>query len=252
MLKHQNVLWAFVLILLALLAYHIFVEPVHWLFYLVLFLIFSGLEFYGAAFVQSGFHVKSISTLPSKNKIVALTFDDGPDEIQTPKILEVLKTFGAKATFFCIGKKIRGKEHILQNIIKEGHEIGNHSFEHSYWYDLKNKKEFLLDLEMANNSIKEAIGTFPNYFRPPYGVTTPALGKACREKNFKVIGWNVRSLDTAQIDRKKVLERIKAKIQPGAIILLHDTVKDSDVLLAEILQFLQNEKYEVVPLKAYL
>ena len=251
MLNHKNTVELYFASLVLLWGLHYWIN-ISIAIPLLLTLVFIGLEVYGAIFVQSGFHVKTINQLNTSENKVALTFDDGPDPENTPKILALLEKYNTKATFFIIGKKIEGQEEILKQIIKQGHEIGNHSFEHSPMYDLKNKKQFVEDLILANQAIEKAIGFIPEYFRPPYGVTTPGLGKACRELNFKVIGWNVRSLDTVTPDKNKVVERVMQKVKPGSIILLHDPLKDADYTLEQILIKLQEKNYSVVPLKEYI
>ena len=251
MLNHRNSILFFGGILFILFGLnHYF--PVHWVFSLVVVIIFSLVQFYGAAFVQSGFHIKTINKLNTTEKIVALTFDDGPEPENTEKLLSVLAKYQAKATFFCIGKKVKNQAEILNKIIAEGHEIGNHSYSHSNLIDLKNTQQLLSDFTKANEEIFKVTGKTPQFFRPPFGVTTPSLGKACRQLNFKVIGWNVRSLDTKIQDKEKIVARVIQKIKPGSIILLHDIVPHCEDILEEILKYLQANNYKVGELKQYI
>ncbi len=246
MLKHRNIVVVFILLLAGLIlvdrAY-----SVHWSFYLLLFMAFSVIEFYGAYFIHSGFHLKAICEIDTPDKVIALTFDDGP-ALQTEKILTVLDEFNAKATFFCIGNRINGKEEILKKIDAKGHLIGNHSYTHSYFIDFKNTQSLVNELQRANSEIQKVIGKTPAFFRPPYGVTTPALARAAKKLNFNVIGWNIRSLDTSIKDRQKVLSRIKKRLQPGSILLMHDTIAGTELVLKEVFLYLKEQNYKIIAL----
>ena len=247
MLNHRNTIILFTLILLGLTGIN-FISPIHWSLFFLTLIVFSGIEFYGAYFVQSGFHIKTINNRNTKEKIVALTFDDGPIPQKTENVLKVLNKFNVKATFFCIGNRIKGNETILQKIDSEGHLIGNHSYSHANLFDLKNTKKMLTDLQDASTEIKRSINKTPAFFRPPYGVTTPSLARACKQLNYDVIGWNVRSLDTTIKDKKQLVDRVTKRIQPGSIILFHDTVDGIEIALEEILVYLKQNNYQVVAL----
>jgi peptidoglycan-N-acetylglucosamine deacetylase len=247
MLNHRNTIVIFVLILLGLIGVN-FISPIHWIWFLLTTVLFLSIEFYGAYFVQSGFHIKTINKSITNEKVVALTFDDGPMLEKTEKVLTILNKFNAKATFFCIGNRIKGNENLLKKIDSEGHLIGNHSYSHNNMFDLKNTKQMLEDLQLANSEIKRSINKTPLFFRPPYGVTTPSLARACKQLNYDVIGWNVRSLDTAIKDKQQLVERVTKRIQPGSIILLHDTVDGIEIALEEILIYLKKNNYQVVAL----
>ena len=246
MLKHKYISVITLVILLVLL----FIKAP--LFYfLILLLVFFAIEFYGAASIQSGFHIQALCKGKGDEKRVAITFDDGP-EPYTESVLKTLKDAGAKATFFLIGRKIKGQESILNSMANEGHIIGNHSFSHDFWFDLKNEKNLQEELERTSNEIQAVVGKRPLFFRPPYGVTTPALAKAIKKLNYETIGWNIRSFDTNIQDSAKVLERIKQQLVPGSIILLHDSIQGADILLKELLIYLESQQYKVVGLDQLL
>ena len=247
MLNHRTTLILFTALWTILIALS-FIYTVHWYWFLVSILLFLSIEFYGAYFVDSGFHINTISSVNTSKKTVALTFDDGPMPGRTEKVLNVLNKFNAKATFFCIGNRITGNEILLNKIDGAGHLIGNHSYSHSNVFDLMNTKQMVSDLQSGNEEIKKAIGKTPLFFRPPYGVTTPSLAKACRKLNFDVIGWNIRSLDTTTKNKQKVVERVITRIKPGSILLFHDTVDGVELVLEEVLVYLKNNNYKVVEL----
>ena len=247
MLNHKNTVVVFIIILIGLIGLN-HVYPIHWAWFVIASLFFLSVEFYGAYFVESGFHIKTISSIQTNEKIVAITFDDGPMQQRTETILTVLDKFNVKATFFCIGKRIEGNEKTLKQIDERGHLIGNHSYSHSNLFDLMTTKQLINDLENGNQEIKKVIGKTPLFFRPPYGVTTPALSRACKKLNFEVLGWNIRSFDTSIKNKDEVIERVIKRIKPGSILLFHDTVEGIEIVLEHILNYLKQNNYTVVEL----
>lgn len=250
MLRHHYIAPLFIL-LFALPFTVDYFSTLPWIYFFIITILFLGFEFYGASNIQSNFHLKAICSIEANEKTIALTFDDGPST-ETLAILDVLKEFNYKATFFCIGKHVAGREDILQRIHSDGHTIGNHSFSHGFFFDLKTTGGFITELLKASESIRKVIGKTPLLFRPPYGVTTPALSRAIKKLNYTTIGWNIRSLDTAIKDKNQVLQRIKNRLKPGSIILLHDTISGNALLLKELLTFLKTENYSVVSLESLI
>lgn len=246
MLKHFNIVVLFLLSLFVLL-YLSQSEQIDWWWYTLLFAAFLAIEFYGTAYIQSGFHVPAFCSGKTEEKIIALTFDDGPNA-NTLKILEVLEKHNTKASFFCIGKNIAGNEAILKRTFDSGHLIGNHSFSHDFLYDLKTAAAFETDMQQVDAVIESVIGKKPLYFRPPYGVTTPGIAKAVKKFKYHVIGWNIRSLDTKGERAETVVQRIEKKLKPGSIVLLHDTVTGTEIVIDKLLGLLKEKNYKVVPL----
>lgn len=247
MLNHRTTIVLFTALWIVMIGLS-FIYTMHWYWFVISILFFLSIEFYGAYFVDSGFHINTISSVNTNEKVVALTFDDGPMPLRTEKVLDVLDKFNAKATFFCIGNRTTGNEILLKKIDEAGHLIGNHSYSHSNLFDLMNTKQMVSDLQSGNEEIKKVIGKAPLFFRPPYGVTTPSLAKACRKLNFEVIGWNIRSLDTTIKNKQKVVERVITRIKPGSILLFHDTVDGVELVLKDVLIYLKNNNYKVVEL----
>jgi peptidoglycan/xylan/chitin deacetylase (PgdA/CDA1 family) len=136
------------------------------------------------------------------------------------QILDVLKEYNAKATFFCIGKNIEQHPEILKKTFDCGHLIGNHSYSHSPLIDFSNQAQFTVELEQTDALIEKVIGKKPRFFRPPYGVTTPSMGRALKRSKHRVIGWNIRSFDGRLKSESLIFNRIKSRISPGSIILL--------------------------------
>lgn len=200
----------------------------------------------GSGFVQSGYHIKA---LYKQNKItsrqVALTFDDGPTP-DTEKVLNLLEQFNVKATFFCIGSQIEKYPHILQKIVAQGHTVGNHTYSHSNKMAIFPVDEITKELDNTTVLIQQYTNKKPLLFRPPYGVTSPNIAKALRKSGHYVIGWNVRSLDAVLQSETRIFNRIKSRLAPGSIILLHDTSQKTVNVLEQLLLLLQQQKYEAV------
>ncbi len=173
---------------------------VPWL--LIPIIIYSAIESYGAYFIQSGFHFKSLCKAKTNEKNIVITFDDGPSA-NAKEVLEKLKRANVKATFFLIGKNILNDKEVVKQIHDEGHLIGNHSFTHSGWFDLFSANRIKSELIQTEMLIQETTGITTKLFRPPFGVTNPNLRKALTKLNLISIGWNVRSFDTSIKDEKK-------------------------------------------------
>lgn len=180
--------------------------------------------------------------MPTDKKTVLLTFDDGPHNPNTTRVLEVLKKHGVKAVFFVIGKNFTGNETIIKQMIADGHHIGNHSFSHDAWIDLWSAKKISHDVESCQKLI-EAYQPGQKIIRPPYGVTNPNVASAIKKSGLKSIGWNIRSYDTSIKDVEKIKQRVISKLKPGAIILLHDRLDYMPVLLESLIPAIKEKGY---------
>jgi len=226
--------------------------PFSFWWYLGLLIPYTVLLSYKSMNLDSNFYLTANCNAPNvKNKVVALTFDDGPEEA-TESVLDILKENGVKATFFCIGKKIASKTDILKRIDKEGHLIGNHSFRHDAVFDFFPPFLIKKDMKKTNYLIEKAIKKKPLFFRPPFGVTTPSMGIAVKDLNCKVIGWDNRSYDTVPQDEQKILDRIEKNLKPGGIILLHDILPLQTTLLPRIIDRIRSNSYQIIPLDELL
>lgn len=212
--------------------------------YLIIWIkLFLIIQFCGAYFIGLNFHIVSINNLKTKSKQVLLTFDDGPHNPNTTRVLEVLKKHNVKAVFFVIGKNISGNESIIKQMVSEGHQIGNHSFSHHNWIDVWSKKKVTEDFAICEKLIHEFQ---PNskLFRPPYGVTNPNIASAVKKLNLQSVGWSIRSYDTSIKDVEKIKQRILSKLKLGAIILLHDRLDFMPELLERLIPAIKESGYE--------
>jgi peptidoglycan/xylan/chitin deacetylase (PgdA/CDA1 family) len=251
MLNYRNTNIVFFVFFALLLLFSFFVM-VNWWFFLILFVIRFLILVVGSSFIQLGFHLKANCNNPlEKEKNVALTFDDGPHEM-TLLVLDVLKKHNAKATFFCIGKNIEKHPEILQQIIFEGHTVGNHSYNHSRLFDFYRKDRLIAEILKTDALIEKISGKKTILFRPPFGVTNPSIKSALEVTKHHVIGWNIRSLDGIIKNEKFVFNRIKKLISPGGIVLLHDTSLQSVKALERLFKFIEQNEYRVVSLEQLL
>lgn len=250
MLNYQNTNLFSLFLVLVLLGLSFFV-PVQWGWFLLVFVVRFLILVVGSFFISSNFHVKSYCGNPLENKkIIALTFDDGPNE-NTLSILNILKKKNVKAIFFCIGKNIEKHPEILKRIVEEGHIVGNHSFSHSNFFDFYRKNCLIEEIRKTDALIENISGKKPQLFRPPYGVTNPSIRRALEVTKHKVIGWNIRSLDGILKNEKIIFARIKNRIAPGGIVLLHDTAHTLTILERLMLHLEENE-YKVVSIEELL
>lgn len=250
MLNYQKTNFISLAILLVLLASSFFVS-INWWWFLLVFIVRFVILVVGSFFISSNFHVKTYCGNPLENKkIIAITFDDGPNE-NTLSILDILKKKNVKATFFCIGKNIEKQPGILKRIMEEGHVVGNHSYSHSNFFDFYRKNRVIEEIRKTDAFIESISGKKVQLFRPPYGVTNPSIRKALEVTKHKVIGWNIRSLDGILKDEKIIFARIKNRIAPGGIVLLHDTAHTVTILERLMLHLEENE-YKVVSIEELL
>lgn len=251
MLKHKNII-LFCVSILAILSFASFYFEVKWWSFLLLFLFWFSMTIWGVSDVRLAYFVKTYSGNPNeKERKIAISFDDGPHPM-TEKVLDLLQQYNTKATFFCIGKQIEKHPDIFRRIIDEGHTVGNHSYSHSNRFGVFPTAKVTEELERTNTIIEQLSGKKALFFRPPFGVTNPKIGRAVAKTNHYIIGWNIRSLDTVIPDEKQIFERVKSKVAPGGIILLHDTSLKTVNVLEQLLLFLQSENYDAITIDTLL
>ena len=188
--------------------------------------------------------------IPTAEKKVYLTFDDGPTPEITAWVLNQLKAFDAKATFFCIGDNIRKYPEIFNSILLNGHNIGNHTFNHYNGWKIKTP-EYIENVQLCKEAIiqnsKFKIQN-SNLFRPPYGKIKKAQAKALLTSGYKIIMWDILSADfDTAITPEKCLENVLKNIAPGSIIVFHDSAKafkNLEYTLPRALQFLKDNQYQ--------
>ena len=178
--------------------------------------------------------------IPTRKKEVFLTFDDGPSEVITAKVLDLLQEHDAKATFFCLGKNVDYNPDLFSRIKDEGHEVGNHTFHHISGWNVSTERYV--------GSINKAESIFGGYFfRPPYGKITWSQISSIKSR-FQLIMWTALSGDFDKaIPTSEILTNLKSSLKKGDIIVFHDNAKTASRLLEilpEYLAFLKQQGYE--------
>jgi len=195
--------------------------------------------------------------LPNKEKKVYLTFDDGPTPEVTEWTLSQLKQFDAKATFFCIGENILKHPEIFNKVIKEGHSIGNHTFNHLKGWETPTK-DYIQNMIECDNQISQHCKTFnlqssisnlkSRLFRPPYGKIKFAQSRILKKMDYRIIMWDVLSADFDQdVSPEECLENVIGNVSSGSVIIFHDSIKASrnlEYALPKTLAFLKEKGYK--------
>lgn len=161
------------------------------------------------------------SNTKTTQKVVALTFDDGPYPPYTEQVLDVLKEYHVPATFFVVGQNVEKYPELVKRIADEGHQIGNHTYHH---IDLlkANRKVIAEEIDNTSKAILSAAGISPRLMRPPHGFRDPVVMEMMAERNLKVVEWSVMSRDWTNPGVDAIVERTVKKVKNGSIILLHD------------------------------
>ncbi|SHL79615.1 Peptidoglycan/xylan/chitin deacetylase, PgdA/CDA1 family [Chitinophaga jiangningensis] len=185
-----------------------------------------------------------IWNMPASTNAIYLTFDDGPHPEATPFVLDQLKKYDAKATFFCIGKNVIEQPAIYQRILEEGHSVGNHTHNHLNGWKTGTDK-YIENVLLAQEYIQSTL------FRPPYGRITPFQIRMLKRQipGAKVIMWDILSGDfDLDINGEACVQNVVFKLKPGSIVVFHDSTKAWDRMsyaLPRVLEFCKKQKYEL-------
>lgn len=172
---------------------------------------------------------------------VFITFDDGPIPEATPRVLDMLDRFGVKATFFMVGQNVERYPRLLEEVIKRGHRVGNHSHHHIRGVGIP-AKEYLEDVETCEKYTKTGL------FRPSHGYLTPGQLKAVKKKGYRVVMFDLVTRDySKRVTAEEVVNNVKKYARDGSVIVFHDSLKSIEKLqtaLPESLEWLREQGYE--------
>lgn len=193
--------------------------------------------------------------VPNDEKVIAITFDDGPNPIYTPQILQLLRQYKAEATFFMIGFRIQQNPQLVKQVIEEGHEIGNHTMNHLYANSASNekiKKDILEEKKYIQKWVEK-----PLLFRPPGGYINETVFTTAKEAGYQIIlwSWHQDPRDWENPGVESIVKHVVTNVKSGDIVLLHDGGKDRSqtvAALAKILPTLQKEGYRFVKVSELL
>lgn len=207
--------------------------------------LFPGLSFFYPVISHGRRNVRQVS----------LTFDDGPDPLATPALLALLAQYGLCATFFVNGRKVRRHPELVKAILAAGHELGNHSYSHDGCIMFRSPARLVQEMSLTQRCLARH-GVHPMFFRPPVGVNVPAYAEALHLTGLKAVNFSCRARDMGNRRVRGLARRILRQIQPGDILLLHDTAPPGaphnvQLWLAELAQIfhaLEKRQLKVVPL----
>ncbi len=246
MLRRESINLLAIAVLAILAAIHFFMPVPWWAYILILFCWFL-MTLFGSFFIQWNYHLTSLHSNKTLSKdLVALTFDDGPNPEFTPKVLALLKKYNSKATFFLVGKNAEKHPELVQDILRQGHSVGNHTYSHTNGFGFFGTSKVISELKRANSVVEKIAGFKMRLYRPAFGVTNPNIQKAVKTLKLNSIGWNIRSLDTTDRSEETILNRITSKVSKGDVVLLHDTSEKTVEVLERLLLFLQVNNLKAV------
>jgi len=186
------------------------------------------------------FHPRSQWLVTNRSRVegadcVALTFDDGPDPVDTPRLLDILAEKGVKATFFVIGKHAEQYPEIVRRAWEEGHLIANHTWSHRLLFCFLTPEHLRAEIKRGAESIRRSCGLQPRYFRSPVGLRHPLLDFYLKQAGLEYISWRIRTYDTLIKNSRVLASRILNKVVSGDIILLHDHLPSGAEVMLEAL-----------------
>lgn len=212
---------------------------------------------HGAFHRNSPVFGRALGRLPTREKRVALTFDDGPNPAVTPSILDTLRAEGVPATFFLLGRHVERWPELARRVAAEGHSIGNHGYHHRKLH-FRGPAYVRVDLALGTDTIVRAAGATPRFFRAPHGFRSPWVTSIARELGQATIGWTLGVWDSDKPGVEVIVRRSVDGCRPGTILLLHDgdgNDPDGDraqtaAALPRIISELRARGYEFVRLSA--
>lgn len=187
-----------------------------------------------------------------ERKIAYITFDDGPIPEVTPRVLDVLKQYGVKATFFMVGENIDKHPDLYRRVIAEGHAVGNHTYHHVKGMKMSTKK-YLDEVIAWEKAAKRHGDTSTHLFRPPYGRTWWWQRKSIAQRGYQIYLWDVLTHDySANQTPERMLKTIRRYTRNGSIINFHDSIKSNERMLATLakaIEYLLSQGYTLLPLQ---
>lgn len=181
----------------------------------------AGAAAHGAFHRNSRLFGSVMGRLPVRERMVALTFDDGPNPDATPRILDVLGQFGIRATFFVLGAHAERWPELVYRMASEGHQVGNHGYFHRKLH-LKPPGYVDRDIRLGTTAIARSGAPSPRFFRPPHGFRNPWVSRIAASYGQRTVGWSLGVWDSDLPGVKKIVKRTIQGVRPGSIVLLHD------------------------------
>jgi peptidoglycan/xylan/chitin deacetylase (PgdA/CDA1 family) len=206
--------------------------------------------------VSTSWHENIVHRVPTNEKVVALTYDDGPHPEYTPQILDILDKYQIKATFFMIGRQMERYPEIVKEVLRRGHTIGNHTYTHPRNIEADTAPQIIRELELCEQVIERMTGRRAYMFRPPRGLVDSTVFTIAKEEGYQTILWTVSADHHDAPTPELMAKRVSKLIKPGGIILAHDGTFSSrwkDVQATSlIIDALLKQGYRFIPLSELL
>ena len=206
----------------------------------------------GAALHDQTAGPQAVKQIPTGQKVVAFTFDDGPHPGTTPELLRILRDGGVKATFFVLGSNAERHMGLLRQIVAEGHEIANHGYSHKFAKDM-NLADYLAEVDRTETLVS-TVTARPVLFRPPGGSYNDRLVAALQQRGYTTVLWSVDARDWSRPPADQVVKTVKEGVKPGSICLFHDGQQDlpTPQAVARLIGTLGAQGYRIVTVSELL
>jgi peptidoglycan/xylan/chitin deacetylase (PgdA/CDA1 family) len=183
-----------------------------------------------------------------RRREIALTFDDGPDPEVTPRVLELLDRYQAKASFFCIGEKAAAQPELVKEIARRGHSVENHSYHHHCMFALFGISRLRREVDAAQATVASISGRPPVFFRAPAGFRSPLLDPVLAPRGLRYVSWTRRGFDAVSADPRRVLQRLTRGLAAGDVLLMHDSAPVVLAVLPALLELVSTRGLKAVSL----
>ena len=204
-----------------------------------------------AVAVNAGGRSIPIYSVKTEEKRVSLSFDAAWGNDQTQPLLDILKKYDVRSTFFLVGDWVRAYPDDVKKIAEAGHDVGNHSDTHPYMTKLDGDT-MKSEIETCSAEIEKLTGSKPTLFRPPYGDYDNSVVDTVNGLGLYCVQWSIDSLDWQDPSPEDILAKVKRELAPGAIILMHNGAENTPAALPSVIEYIQSQGYEIVPVSELL
>jgi peptidoglycan/xylan/chitin deacetylase (PgdA/CDA1 family) len=184
----------------------------------------------------------------ARRREISLTFDDGPDPEVTPRVLELLDRYQAKASFFCIGEKAAARPELVKEIARRGHSVENHSYHHHRAFAFFGISRLKREVDAAQATVASITGRPPVFFRAPAGFRSPLLDPVLAPRGLRYVSWTRRGFDAVSADPRRILRRLTRGLAAGDVLLMHDSAPVVLAVLPALLEQLSARGLKAVSL----
>ena len=184
----------------------------------------------------------------ARRREISLTFDDGPDPEVTPRVLDLLDRYQAKASFFCIGENAAAQPELVKEIARRGHSIENHSYRHHRAFAFFGISRLKREVDAAQSTVASITGRAPVFFRAPAGFRSPFLDSVLTPRGLRYVSWTRRGFDAVSSDPQRILKRLTRGLAAGDVLLMHDSAPVVLAVLPALLEQLSARGLKAVSL----